>query len=198
MLFSPPSEVIIVDRGVSKRRTYGEGRRRGSHALLPEYAWDARLAPTLTCAGLRGCCSDGETSKDVGSVRRWNAPLAPTLTCAALGRCCDDGNRGGERSRCTGLGPRRPLCADDSCASGRGGVAAQRAPRFTEMRDDCPDQYHVEASSCRQRSSRRRFSTVSMRVNEGVSPAEEPFDLDVENYQPTTSIADVTLAPPMK
>ena len=77
-------------------------------------------------------------------------------------------------------------------------VAARWARRFTEMRDDYPNQYHVEGSLCRQRSSCRKFSTVSMRVKEGVSPAEEPFDLDVENYQPTTSIADVTLAPPMK
>ena len=29
------------------------------HRLLPHYDRDARLALTLTCAGLGGCCSDG-------------------------------------------------------------------------------------------------------------------------------------------
>ena len=46
----------------------------------------------------------------------------------------------------TGLGPGRPLCDNDSYASGRGGVEARRVPRVTEMRDDCPDQYHAEGS----------------------------------------------------
>ena len=49
-------------------------------------------------------------------------------------------------------------------------VAARRGPRFTEMRDDCPNQYHAEGSLCRQRSSRRRLSTVSMRVKEKDDP----------------------------
>ena len=71
-------------------------------------------------------------------------------------------------------------------------VAARRAPRFTEMRDDCPDLYHAEGSLCRQRPSRRRLSTVSRRVKEGVPPAEESFHLDAENHQPTASMPGVT------
>ena len=98
----------------------------------------------------------------------------------------------------TGLGPGRPLCADDSYASGRGGCCSAMGATVTEMRDDCPDQYRGEGSLCRQRSSRRRLSTVSMRVKEGASPAKESFYLDVENYQPTASIPGVTLTPPMK
>ena len=83
----------------------------------------------------------------------------------------------------TGLGPGRPLCADDSYASGRGGCCSAMGATVTEMRDDCPDQYRGEGSLCRQRSSRRRLSTVSMRVKEGVSRAEESFYLDLENHQ---------------
>ena len=66
----------------------------------------------------------------------------------------------------TGLGPGRPLCADDSYASGRGGCCSAMGATVTEMRDDCPDQYRGEGSLCRQRSSRRRLSTVSKRVKE--------------------------------
>ena len=92
----------------------------------------------------------------------------------------------------TGLGPGRPLCADDSYASGRGGCCSAMGATVTEMRDDCPDQYRGEGSLCRQRSSRRRLSTVSMRVNYGVAPAEESFHLDVENHQPTAFMPGVT------
>ena len=41
----------------------------------------------------------------------------------------------GPSKESTGLVPERPLCAGDSHASGRWGVAALRAPGFTEMRD---------------------------------------------------------------
>ena len=60
-------------------------------------------------------------------------------------------------------------------------VAARRAPRFSEMRDDCPDQCHAEGTLCGQRSSSRTLSTVSMRVKEEVSPAKESANLDVDN-----------------
>ena len=53
-------------------------------------------------------------------------------------------------------------------------IAARRAPRFTEMRNDGPDQYHVEGSLCRQRSSRRRLSAVSMRIKDEVSRRRNP------------------------
>ena len=92
----------------------------------------------------------------------------------------------------TGLGPGPPLYADDGYASGRGGVDARRAPRLTEMHDDCPDQYHAEGSLCGQRSSRQRLSAVSMKIKGEVSPAGESFYLDVENHQPTASIPSVT------
>ena len=90
------------------------------------------------------------------------------------------------------VGPGRPLFADGSYASGRGGVAARRAPRFTEMRDDCPDWYRAEGYLCRQRSRRRKLSTASMTVKERVPPVEESSHLEVENHQLTGSIPGVS------
>ena len=55
------------------------------------------------------------------------------------------------------------MCRRWLCVGQGGAVAALRAPEFTEMRDDCPDQYYVKDSRCRQISSRRRL----YRTNEG-------------------------------
>ena len=68
--------------------------------LLPGYGRDARLAPTLACAGLGGRCRDREPRRSVGSSHGRNTRSVPTLTCAGLGGCCGDGSRGGERPRC--------------------------------------------------------------------------------------------------
>ena len=69
-----------------------------AHALLPDTR-DARLAPTLICAGLGVYSSDGRPKRKGKSVNRRNARWALTLICAGLGGCSSDG--GAEEQMCT-------------------------------------------------------------------------------------------------
>ena len=126
-----------------------------------------------------------------------SARSAPTLTGARSGGgCCGDRCGAGERLF---VRPRRALCADDRYASGRGGIAARRMPRFTEMRDESHDLYQAEGSLCRQRSSRPKPSTVPPMVMEGMPPADELFNMNVENYQSSaTTPGDYSMPSPRR
>ena len=104
------------------------------------------MAPTLTCTGPRGVAATVSQAKTqdrfIAGMPAWH----PRSHAPGWGGVATTGTGEESAHAVTGLGPGRPLCADDSFASGKEGVAARRAPRFTEIRDDCPDQYHAEGS----------------------------------------------------
>ena len=52
-----------------QHRTTGVGRRRKMHGLIPNYDRDARLASTLTCAGLEKCCRGGGAGERKETLR---------------------------------------------------------------------------------------------------------------------------------
>ena len=52
--FSSPAKIDTAEGSALQHQTDGNGRRRKVHGLLKENDGDARLAPTLTYAGLGG------------------------------------------------------------------------------------------------------------------------------------------------
>lgn len=86
--FSPPSAPPRQGRyNVRPTTRDGEGRRT-------RRCWTMTGVPVWhRCSHAPGWgrnCSDGESSKNGGSVNRGNARLAPTFTCAGLGGRCSN------------------------------------------------------------------------------------------------------------